>query len=905
MKGAGCKVPRSGLARGGEGIVDREHAVQPGDLEHPAHPRLGRHQADRRSGVPRPGEGVHEDRDTAGVHECNRCQISDDGCAGVDVRGERLGQPRRGVQVELPLGRDDSIVPLEVLVDDELHGRKGVRPARTVGPMARDSHPDDPRAVLDRLTVGRPDRLRHVHVVPARDAEHADWPGWLPAAVVEALAARGIARPWRHQVQAADAARGGAHVVLATGTASGKSLAFTMPALAAVHEGLAAANGRGATVLYLAPTKALAHDQLRALTELQLPWLRAIAVDGDTSQEERAWARAHANLIVTNPDLLHHSLLPRHSAWAPFLRRLSLIVIDECHAYRGVFGSHVSAIVRRLRRLANHYGASPVVFAASATVAVPGASVARLIGAPVVEITDDTSPHGHTVIGLWQPALTALTDELGEPVRRSATAETADLLADLVVEGMQSLAFIRSRRGAEAVAMMTRDLLADVDPALVPRIASYRAGYLPEERRALEQQLRDGSIAAMAATNALELGIDVSGLDAVITAGWPGTRASLWQQMGRAGRSGAPALGIFVARDDPLDSFIADHPESVFDRPVEATVFDPANRYVIAPHLCAAAQEVPLTADDAITWFGPTAVERLDELTADGLLRRRAAGWFWTSNDRASDLADLRGAGGGPVRIVEEGTGRLLGTLDVAAAHAQLHPGAVYVHQGVTHLVTDLDLQTGVALVVEREVDYITDAREVSDIRIVDEHRSEPWGEATLSLGTVDVSAQVVAFTKRRAITGEFLGIEPLDLPARELRTTAVWWTVSTEQVGGAALDAADLPGAAHAAEHASIGLLPLFATCDRWDIGGVSTPLHPDTGRATVFVYDGYPGGAGFTERGFEVARDWLGATRDLIASCPCDHGCPSCVQSPKCGNGNDPLDKAGAVRLLDTLLR
>ena len=770
--------------------------------------------------------------------------------------------------------------------------------------MARDSK-GPPEAVLDRLTVGRPERLRHVHAVPAREATHADWPDWLPEPVVQALAGRGITRPWLHQVRAADTARAGRHVVLATGTASGKSLAFTMPALAAVHGGLAAANGRGATVLYLAPTKALAHDQLRALGELHLPWLRAIAVDGDTPEEERTWARAHANLIVTNPDLLHHSLLPRHSAWAPFLRRLSVIVVDECHAYRGVFGSHVASILRRLRRLAHHYGASPVVFAASATVAEPGLSAARLIGAGVEEFTDDTSPHGRTVVGLWQPALTALTDELGEPVRRSATAETADLLADLVVEGLQSLAFIRSRRGAEAVAMMTRDLLEDVDPALVPRIASYRAGYLPEERRALEQQLRDGTIAAMAATNALELGIDVSGLDAVITAGWPGTRASLWQQMGRAGRSGAPALGIFVARDDPLDTFIADHPESVFDRPVEATVFDPANRYVLAPHLCAAAAEIPLTADDAMTWFGPTAVDRLEELAADGLLRKRPAGWFWTSNARASDLADLRGAGGGPVRIVEDGTGRLLGTLDLAAAHAQLHPGAVYLHQGVTHLVTDLDLDAGVALVVERDVDYITDAREVSDIRIVEEQRTEPWGDATLSLGTVDVSAQVVAFTRRRAITGEFLGIETLDLPARELRTTAVWWTVSAAQVGAAALDAVDLPGAAHAAEHASIGLLPLFATCDRWDIGGVSTPLHPDTGRPTVFVYDGYPGGAGFAERGHEIARDWLGATRALIAACPCERGCPSCVQSPKCGNGNDPLDKAGAVRLLDALLQ
>lgn len=769
--------------------------------------------------------------------------------------------------------------------------------------MSRDSRPG-PEEVLDRLTMGRSDRLRHVEVLPERSARTVAWPDWVPGEVVSALAGRGIDRPWAHQIEAADRAHAGDHTVIATGTASGKSLAFTLPALAAIKAGLSAANGRGSTALYLAPTKALAHDQLRALKALRLQWLRAAVVDGDTPEEERVWVRAHANLLLTNPDLLHHSLLPRHSSWSSFLRRLDVVIVDECHVYRGVFGSHISSVIRRLRRMSAHYGASPVVIAASATVAMPQVSVERLIGAPVAAIEDDASPRARKVIALWQPPMTDLAGERGEPVRRSVTAETADLLTDLVVEGMQSLAFVRSRRGAEAVAMMTRDLLGDVDPALVPRIASYRAGYLPEERRELEQRLREGSIAAMAATNALELGIDISGLDAVITAGWPGTRASLWQQLGRAGRGSDPALALFIARDDPLDTFIAEHPEAVFGAPVEATVFDPANRYVLGPHLCAAAAERPLTAEDATQWFGPTAVDLLDELAGAGLLRKRPTGWFWTSHERASDLADLRGAGGGPVRIVEVDTGGLLGSLDSAAAHSNLHPGAVYNHQGVTYVVQDLDLAGGVALVLREDVDYITDAREVSDIRIVDEQRTHAWGSATLSLGTVDVTSQVVAFSRRRPLTGEYLGTQALDLPTRELRTTAVWWTVTPEQIEAAALAEADVPGAAHAAEHASIGLLPLFATCDRWDIGGVSTALHADTGRVTVFVYDGYPGGAGFAEHGFEVAKEWLSATRDLIAACACDSGCPSCVQSPKCGNGNDPLDKNGAVRLLDQLL-
>ena len=776
-----------------------------------------------------------------------------------------------------------------------------------------------PEDVLGRLTAGRPDRLRHTATIPARTATTADWPLWVPPELVTAWAGQGIDRPWRHQVEAAEFAHAGRDVVLATGTASGKSLAFTLPALAAVHRGLTAPNGRGSTTMYLAPTKALAHDQLRALTELGLPWLRAATVDGDASGDERAWARAHANYVLTNPDLIHRSMLAQHSTWAPFLRRLDYIVIDECHNYRGVFGAHVAAVIRRLRRTCERYGASPVVIAASATVADPHISIARLVGGPVEAVTDDTSPRARKVIGLWQPAIvdrpsgadgtpggdgTSGRDGKATVTRRSATAETADLLADLVVEGLQSLAFIRSRRGAEAVAMMTRDLLSEIDPALVAGVASYRAGYLPEERRALEAQLRDGTIAAMAATNALELGIDISGLDAVITAGWPGTRASLWQQVGRAGRSGEPALALFVARDDPLDTYIAQHPEIVFGQPVEATVFDPENRYVLAPHLCAAASEFPLTADDAVRWFGASAIARLDELAAAGLLRKRSNGWFWTSRDRASDLADLRGTGGPPVRIVEDGTGRILGSLDNAAAHANLHPGAVYTHQGVTHIVTSLDLSEAVATVREEEVDYTTDAREVSDIRITSVMDTQRWGDGEISFGNVEVTSQVVSFQRRRVLTGEFLGEQALELPERELSTTAVWWTVSPEQISSAELEDVDVPGAAHAAEHASIGLLPLFATCDRWDIGGVSTALHPDTGRATVFVYDGYPGGAGFAEHGYRVARAWLGGTRTLIAECRCDRGCPSCIQSPKCGNGNDPLDKAGAIRLLDQLL-
>ena len=761
--------------------------------------------------------------------------------------------------------------------------------------------PDD--GLLERLSHGRPDRLLHVHRMPERSARCADWPGWVPAEVVSAYLARGITQPWEHQARAADAARSGSHVVLATGTASGKSLGFGMAALAAIHGGASAPDGRGATVLYVSPTKALANDQLRALDDLGLGWLRAATYDGDTPQDDRAWARQHANYVLTNPDMLHRSVLPGHASWSSFLRRLDLIVIDEAHVYRGVFGAHMAAVLRRLRRVCALHVAQPVVFAASATIANPGEAAHRLIGGPALAVVDDASPRPAMTVGFWEPPMLTADDGVREPVRRSALTETADLLADCVVEGRQALAFIRSRRGAEAAAAMTRDLLDEVDPALTGRVAAYRGGYLPEERRDLEARLRDGRILALATTNALEMGIDVSGLDVIITAGWPGTRASLWQQFGRAGRAGSPALGLFVARDDPLDSYLVHHPEVVVGTGVEASVFDPGNPYVLAPHLCAAAAEAPLTEDDLPRWFGPSARSIVDDLVAQGLLRRRPGGWYWTRRERASDLTDLRGSGGAPVRVVEEGTGRLLGTVDRSSAPSVVHRGAVYVHQGITHVVTALDLDDAVAVVVEQPVDYSTLARGISDIRVVDVEQSRTFGDLEVRVGAVDVSSQVVSFQRRRP-NGQSLGEELLDLPVQELRTRAVWWTLPESVLVEAGIPVADIPGAAHAAEHASIGLLPLFATCDRWDLGGVSTSCHADTGRPTIFVYDGYPGGAGFSDHGFAIVHEWLSATRAAIADCDCDSGCPACVQSPKCGNGNNPLDKALAVRLLDLAL-
>ncbi len=491
--------------------------------------------------------------------------------------------------------------------------------------------------------------------------------------------------------------------------------------------------------------------------------------------------------------------------------------------------------------------------------------------------------------------------------RRTATTEAAGLLADLVGGDVPALAFVRSRRGAEAVAMGARRNLAEAGTAeLAPRVAAYRSGYLPQDRRALEEALLAGRITGLAATTALELGVNIGGLDAVLIAGWPGTRAALWQQAGRAGREGRGAVAILIARDDPLDTYLVHHPEALLNRPVEATVLDPGNPYVLAPHLCAAAAELPLTEAD-IALFGPAAAAVTDDLSRRGILRpRKGAGgtiWCWTRNGRAH-LTGLRGTGGPPVRIVEESTGRLVGTVDEPSAHVLAHTGAVYPHQGEMYLVTKLDLDDGVALVEAGDPGYATSARELTGVEVAATVRRAAWGPAEVGFGDVLVTRQVVSFARRRLDTGQPFGVVPLDLPPRTLRTRAVWWTISPDQRARLASAGVDLPGAAHAAEHASIGLLPLVAACDRWDVGGVSADLHPATGRLTVFVYDGHDGGAGFAERGFRAARDWLRATAQAIASCECTAGCPSCIQSPKCGNGNEPLSKPGAVMLLECLL-
>jgi DEAD/DEAH box helicase domain-containing protein len=537
-----------------------------------------------------------------------------------------------------------------------------------------------------------------------------------------------------------------------------------------------------------------------------------------------------------------------------------------------------------------------VFILASATIANPEDCARALTGLDAVAVTDDGSPRAPLTFALWEPPLLHTYAEVR--ARRPATSEAADLLAALVKAEVPALAFIRSRRGAETVALAARDAL---DEELSGNVAAYRSGYLPDDRRGLEARLRDGRITGMATTSALELGINITGLDAVLIAGWPGTWASLWQQAGRAGRAGHHATAVFIARDDPLDSYLVHHPDALLHHPVEPAVLDPANPYVLGPHLAAAAAELPLTEAD-LDLFGPASVKAVADLNAAGELRRRPSGWYYARHRRPAREISIRGDLGRPVRVVEEPTGRLVGIMDEPSAHRYAHDGAVYLHQGESYLVSRLDLADGVALVEPGDPGYTTQARDVTDIDVIAERRRVHWGDADLMLADVRVTRQVVGYARIRSGKKSREPTVALELPQRTLSTVAVAWTIPNECV--VPLPGNDLGGAAHAAEHAAIGLLPLFATCDRWDVGGLSTELHPATGQLTVFVYDGHAGGAGFAERGFAVAADWLSATRDAISTCPCEAGCPSCVQSPKCGNGNSPLSKQGAVALLNLVL-
>ena len=738
-----------------------------------------------------------------------------------------------------------------------------------------------------------PSRLLHLVTLPARAAVHAELARPLTPAVAERLPGP----LWSHQVEAIDLARAGRSVVVASGTSSGKSLCYQLPMAEA-----ASAPIRPGTGLVLFPTKALAHDQLRAITALGWPGIVAGAYDGDASPEERTWVRKHASVVLTNPEMLHAGLLPHHERWATFLGRLRYVVVDELHTFRGVFGSHVAQLLRRLRRLALHHGADPVFICTSATIGEPQRLAAAITGVDVTPVLGDGSPRGPRTVALWQPPLL----DAGSGARASAHRETAAVMAGLIDSGCTTLGFARSRRGVEIVAA---DVRRRLPRRISQRVRAYRGGYLADERRAIEDELFAGQLTGVVATSALELGIDVGGLDAVVVDGFPGTIASFWQQAGRAGRSGAASAVVLVTGSDQLDQWLAAHPGELLSRPPEPAVINPANPYVVDPHLRCAAHELTLTHADQRWWpdvldDGVRRLVHADELAVRHRGRRQEPIAVWVGSGWPSHGVGLRSASGAPVRIITAEGERPIGDVDRARAPEQVHTGASYLHQGRHWRVVELDLDHQLARVEPDDGATYTVPRRDTQICLLEEDDHRLVGRAHLHLGTAQVHTRVVGYQRKDTLTGTLLHTEALHLPTATLVTRAVWYVVEPALVEEAGVDAARLPGALHAIEHAAIGMLPLFAICDRWDVGGVSTARQADTERPTIVIYDAMPGGAGVAELGFAAADRHLATTFESVRACGCLDGCPSCIQSPKCGNGNDHLDKGAALALLEVLL-
>jgi DEAD/DEAH box helicase domain-containing protein len=710
------------------------------------------------------------------------------------------------------------------------------------------------------------------------------------------LESLGISSLYTHQAMAVNAARCGKNVMVATASASGKTLCYNLPVLEAILE------DPSSRALYLFPTKALAQDQLRSLKELGCTELVSsggcATFDGDTPQSERAGIKRLAKIVLTNPDMLHVGILPNHKSWSRLLRNLKYVVIDEAHVYRGVFGSHVANVMRRLRRLCASYGSNPQFICCSATIANPKEHAENLVRLPFDIISEDGSPHGGKSFIFWNPPL---IDETGTG-RHSSNSEATFLFTELIRSYIRSLVFTRTRRLTELIYLYSRKELGN---SLGQLIKPYRAGYLPEDRRQIERELFSGQLLGVVATTALELGIDIGDLEATVLVGYPGSIASTWQQAGRSGRGINDSVSFLIAQDNPLDQYFMHHPESFFGKSFENALINAENTNILKPHLLCAAWEQPLADDDSL-FFGAAFDRAASELEAEGKLRKSGGRWYISPriSHPAQDI-NIRSSSGKNYAVIDASQGyQLMETVEASVAFFQIHPGAIYLHQGESYLVKELDIENRVAVVEPTDVPYYTQTKELIDIRILKTERERSCLGTKVCLGEVDVTNNVVGFKKKMQFTEEVIGDELLDLPPLRFLTQSLWFDLPEEANKGVAEAGLDFAGGLHAVEHAAIAMLPLFALCDRNDIGGVSTPFHTDTGRAQIFIYDAYPGGIGIAAKGFEMMEELWSATLGAIEECPCQEGCPSCIQSPKCGNNNEPLDKKAAIILLHGLL-
>jgi DEAD/DEAH box helicase domain-containing protein len=743
---------------------------------------------------------------------------------------------------------------------------------------------------LERLLAGEEERLVARSHESARAAVHADIPSELHPDVSEALGRVGIRALFSHQADAWESVMRRGHTIVTTGTASGKSLCFNLPVLHVLS------GDPRARALYLYPTKALAQDQARRLSELQPPALRHAIYDGDTPREERTAIRRRSNVVLTNPDMLHVGILPNHSSWGDFLANLALVVVDEAHVYRGVFGSHVANVLRRLRRLASAYGTEPRFVLTSATIANPLALAQELTGLDFRLIDQDGAPRGSREVLMCNPPL--LDERSGR--RASSLSEAAELFADLVASGTRAICFARSRRGAELIYQFARRRLEEATHGSsddAARIAPYRAGYTPQQRRDIERRLADGELLGVVATSALELGIDIGHLDAAMSITFPGTVASLRQQWGRARRREGGGIAIYVAGDDALDQFFCRHPEKFLERPVESAILDHASESIYMRHLVAAAYEAPLDPQDREI-LGPELDRFAKRLVSAGELRERDGRYLPRGAGFPAGRISLRSASPDSFTVLEADAGEILGFVEAERAFSTVHPGAIYLHLGEPYEVLELELESRRALVRRAEGDYYTQPKIETETFIEELRESRQTLGVELRFGIVSVMEEVVAFQRKRLSDHEVIDLHTLDLPEQNFVTQALWYELPEETLGDLPLDV--LLGSLHATEHAQIAVLPLIAMCDRWDIGGLSTNYHHQTGRPTIFIYDGHPGGVGITKQGFEKFERLVTDASTLIGECPCEAGCPSCVQSPKCGNLNEPLSKRGALELM-----